>query len=142
MMGSSSITLKEVGGASACGGLEAEGQEFFASCLRSFVPQDKLSDPQAKRSLTKRNTFSAFDTQYSNIPSFHRSMGFNSRSETLCQLLQTSRRYSPYLSKWAFPILTRFSPMSSAISLHLRAWDREVVDRSTKWNWGWKASSA
>jgi hypothetical protein len=51
MMGSwIGITLKEVGGPSACGGLEAEGQEFFASCLRSFVPQDKLSDPQAKRS--------------------------------------------------------------------------------------------
>jgi hypothetical protein len=43
-------TLKEIGGASASGELEAEGQEFFASCLRSFVPQDKLSDPQAKRS--------------------------------------------------------------------------------------------
>ena len=63
-------------------------------------------------------------------------------SELLCQLLHTSRKYSPYLSKWAFPILTRFSPDSSAISLHLRACDREVVGRSTKWNWGWKASSA
>ena len=41
------FTLIEVGGASACSGLEAEGQESFASCLRSFVPQDKLSDPQA-----------------------------------------------------------------------------------------------
>ena len=40
-------TLIEGGGASACAGLEAEGQEFFASCLRSFVPQDKLSDSQA-----------------------------------------------------------------------------------------------
>ncbi len=40
------ITLIEVGGSSACGGLEAEGQESFALCLRSFVPQDKLSDPE------------------------------------------------------------------------------------------------
>jgi len=44
MMGSwISIALVEVGGASAYSGLEAEGQESFASCLRSFVPQDKLS---------------------------------------------------------------------------------------------------
>ena len=27
------ITLKEVGGASACGGLEAEGQEYFVLCI-------------------------------------------------------------------------------------------------------------
>ena len=27
------ITLIEVGGASACGGLEAEGQKYFALCL-------------------------------------------------------------------------------------------------------------
>jgi hypothetical protein len=34
MMGSwIGITLIEVGGASACGGLEAEGQEYFALCL-------------------------------------------------------------------------------------------------------------
>jgi hypothetical protein len=44
------IPLIEVGGASVCAGLEAEGQEYFALCLRCFVPQDKLSDPQAKRS--------------------------------------------------------------------------------------------
>ncbi len=50
MMGSwIGITLIKVGGASACSGLEAEGQESFASCLRSFVPQDKLTDPQTKR---------------------------------------------------------------------------------------------
>jgi hypothetical protein len=41
------VTLIEVGGTSASSGLEAEGQGSFASCLRSFVPQDKLSDPQA-----------------------------------------------------------------------------------------------
>ncbi len=28
------IPLIEVGGASACGGLEVEGQEYFALCLR------------------------------------------------------------------------------------------------------------
>ena len=34
MMGSwIGITLVEVGGASACTGLEAEGQEYFALCL-------------------------------------------------------------------------------------------------------------
>jgi len=49
MMGSwIGITLIEVGGASACSGLEAEGQESFASCLKPFVPQDKLSDPVPK----------------------------------------------------------------------------------------------
>ncbi len=30
-------TLKEVGGASACSGLEAEGQEFVASCLSEAI---------------------------------------------------------------------------------------------------------
>jgi hypothetical protein len=49
MMGSwIGITLSEVGEASACGGLEAEGQEYVALCLRPFVPQDKLSDPQSR----------------------------------------------------------------------------------------------
>jgi len=52
------ITLKEVGGASACGGLEAEGRKSFALCLKSFVPQDKLSDPQTECSLGKNNGFS------------------------------------------------------------------------------------
>jgi len=48
MMGSwIGITLIEVGEASACGGLEAKGQEYFTLCLRSFVPQGKLSDTQA-----------------------------------------------------------------------------------------------
>ena len=38
MMGSwIGITLKEDGGASACGGLEAEGKEFFASCLSEAI---------------------------------------------------------------------------------------------------------
>jgi len=41
------VTLIGVGGESACSELEAEGQEFFASWLRFFVPHDKLSDPQA-----------------------------------------------------------------------------------------------
>lgn len=47
-----------------------------------------------------------------------------------------------YLSRWAFPILTRVKPASSAICLHLTAWDREVTGRSAKWNCGWKANSA
>ena len=40
------ITLIEFGEASACSGCEAKGQESFVSYLRSFVPQDKFSDPQ------------------------------------------------------------------------------------------------
>ena len=40
------IILMEVEGMSACAGLEAECQEYFALCL-TFIPQDKLSDPQA-----------------------------------------------------------------------------------------------
>ena len=63
------ITLIEVGGASACNGLEAEGQESLASCLRSFVPQDKLSAPEAKVLLF------VFGAQYSIIPTFHQSIG-------------------------------------------------------------------
>jgi len=52
MMGSwIGITLIEVGGTSACSGLEAEGQESFASCLKPFVPQDKLSAPEPKAML-------------------------------------------------------------------------------------------
>jgi len=35
------ITLQEVGGASASGGLEAEGQEFFPSCLSEAVLNQK-----------------------------------------------------------------------------------------------------
>jgi len=35
------ITLKEVGGASAYGGLEAEGQELFASCLSEAILNQK-----------------------------------------------------------------------------------------------------
>jgi len=42
------ITLIEVGGASACSGLEAEGQQSFASCIKPFVPQDKLIAPEPK----------------------------------------------------------------------------------------------
>jgi hypothetical protein len=51
------MTLIEVREPSACGELEAEGQEFFALCPRSFVPQDKLSDPQTECSLGKNNAF-------------------------------------------------------------------------------------
>jgi hypothetical protein len=35
------ITLKELGGSSASGGLEAEGQEFFASCLSEAILNQK-----------------------------------------------------------------------------------------------------
>ena len=59
------ITLKEVGRASACGGLEAAGQEFFASCLSEAIL--KRSAPEPKRALSP-----LLITQYSNIPPFHR----------------------------------------------------------------------
>jgi hypothetical protein len=68
------IALIKVGGASACGGLEAEGQESFALCLRSFVPQGKLSDTQARRSRAESKVFSVFYVQYSIIPTFHQSI--------------------------------------------------------------------
>jgi hypothetical protein len=66
MMGSwRGITLKEVGGAFASGGLEAEGQEFFASCLIEAIL--RRSAPEAKGALSPH-----LITQYSNIPSFQR----------------------------------------------------------------------
>jgi hypothetical protein len=47
MMGSwIGITPKEVGGASACGGLEAEGQEFFASCLSGAILKRSAPEPK------------------------------------------------------------------------------------------------
>jgi hypothetical protein len=64
MMGSwIGIALKEVGGASVSGALEAEGQEFVALCLSEAIL--KRSAPRARIMLFR------FDTQYSNIPSFH-----------------------------------------------------------------------
>jgi len=49
MMGSRiGITLIQVGGVSACSGLEAEGQQSFALCLKPFVPQDKLTAAEPK----------------------------------------------------------------------------------------------
>ena len=65
------ITLKEVGGASACGGLEVEGQEFFASCLSEAIL--KRSAPEPKGTLSPLLIL--------NIPTFHRSIGFNWQSE-------------------------------------------------------------
>jgi hypothetical protein len=44
-------TLKEAGGASACGGVEAEGQEFFASCLSVAIL--KRSAPELKGPLLR-----------------------------------------------------------------------------------------
>jgi len=67
------ITLKEVGGASACGELEAEGQEFFASCLSEAIL--KRSAPEPKGPLSQ--------LLIPNIPTFHCSIGFNSQSELL-----------------------------------------------------------
>ena len=44
-----SITVIKVRGASASGGLEAEGQEYFASCLRKAII--KRSAPKPKVTL-------------------------------------------------------------------------------------------
>jgi hypothetical protein len=80
MMGSwIGITLIEVGGASTCGGLEAEGQEYFALCLSEvilkFVPgSDSKPTPQGERSWTKRNAFSLLIPHYSITPTFHHSI--------------------------------------------------------------------
>jgi hypothetical protein len=77
MMGSwIGITLKEVGGASASGGLEAEGQEFFASCLSEAILKRSALEP--------KGTLSPF--LIPNIPTFHRSIGFNWQSELLFQI--------------------------------------------------------
>jgi len=77
MMGSwIGITLKEVGGASSCGGLEAEGQEFFASSLSGAII--KRSAPEPRGPLSQPST--------PNIPTFHRSMGFNSPSELVFRI--------------------------------------------------------
>jgi hypothetical protein len=65
MMGSwRGITLKEVGGASACGGLEAEGQGLFASCLSEAIL--KRSAPEPKGPLSQ--------LLIPNIPTFHHSI--------------------------------------------------------------------
>jgi hypothetical protein len=53
--------VEEVGGASAYGGLEAEGQEFFASCLSEAIL--KRSAPKPKGPLSQ--------PLISTIPSFH-----------------------------------------------------------------------
>jgi len=67
MMGSwIGITLKEVGGASAFGGLEAEGQEFFASCLSEAIL--KRSAPEPKGTLSP--------LLIPTIPTFQHSMWF------------------------------------------------------------------
>jgi hypothetical protein len=80
MMGSwIGITLKELGGASACGGLEAEGQEFFASCLSEAI--FKRNAPELKGALSP--------LLIPNIPTFHHSIGFNSRSELVFPVFQS-----------------------------------------------------
>ena len=39
-------TLIEVGGASACAGLEAEGQEYFALCLNEVILKRNAPEPK------------------------------------------------------------------------------------------------
>jgi len=47
MMGSwIAFTLIKVGGASAYGGLEAEGQEYFASCLSEVILKRSAPEPK------------------------------------------------------------------------------------------------
>jgi hypothetical protein len=77
MMGSwIGITLKEVGGASACGGLEAEGHEFFASSLSEAILKRSAPEPKGRLS----------QLLIPNIPTFHRSIWFNARSELLFRI--------------------------------------------------------
>ncbi len=74
MMGSwIGITLIKVGGASACGGLEAEGQEYFALCLSpSFL---RINSVILKRSTPCPEAMPfCFFAHYSTIPTFHHSM--------------------------------------------------------------------
>ena len=83
------IALIEVGGASACGGLEAEGQEYFALCLsHSFLRINsvilKRGAPELKVMCFPflmlnipsfhHSVLSCFDTHYSITPTFHHSM--------------------------------------------------------------------
>jgi len=60
------ITLKEVGGASTCGGLEAEGQEFFAPCLSEAILKRSAPEPQGARSPLSIPTIPLF--RYSILP--------------------------------------------------------------------------
>jgi hypothetical protein len=75
MMGSwIDITLKEVGGASASGGLEAEGQEFFASCLSEAILKRSAPEPKGPLSQLLIPNIPSFQhsinpsAHYSNIP--------------------------------------------------------------------------
>jgi hypothetical protein len=55
MMGSwIGITLIKVGGASACGGLEAEGQEYFALCLSEVTLKRSAPEPKYHLSALQR----------------------------------------------------------------------------------------
>jgi len=86
------ITRKEVGGASACGGLEAEGQEFFASCLSGAIL--KRSAPEPKGPLSQ--------LLIPNIPTFQHSIvpwclirpqsSFSSSSRSLVEIFRKIRR--------------------------------------------------
>jgi hypothetical protein len=55
------ITMIEVGGASACGGLEAEGQEYYALCLNEVILKRTAPEPKVM----------CFPFLMLNIPSFH-----------------------------------------------------------------------
>jgi hypothetical protein len=102
MMGSwIGIGLKEVGGASACGGLEAEGQESFASCLSEAIL--KRSAPEPKGPLSPLST--------PNIPTFHRSIGFNSCSE----LVFPPSQVFPTLDFDILPSAFRLQPQTSLV---------------------------
>jgi hypothetical protein len=61
------FTLIEVGGASACTGLEAEGN--------NPLPRASARRPSSEALLNQKECFFLFDTQYSIIPTFHQSIG-------------------------------------------------------------------
>ena len=67
------ITLIEGGGASACGGLEAEAQESFALCLSEAIL--KRSAPETKVTLSPISIPTIPILQHSIIPcGWHKSM--------------------------------------------------------------------
>ncbi len=71
------IALIEVGGASACGGLEAEGQESFALCLSpSFL---RINSVKLKRGAPELKVM-CFPFLILNIPSFQHSINPSLRS--------------------------------------------------------------
>ena len=114
------ITLIEVGGASACGGLEAEGQEFFSPCLSGAIL--KRSAPEPKGPLSQ--------LLIPNIPTFHGSIGFHSRSELVFPLSQRSLDLDFFILTLTFDISLSTSnlfPTTALNNVHSGGSDQRPV---------------